>query len=221
MTSGAATERAALRRRRPPLRWLIAALLAIPGLWLLGLVWFAATVPGEVADPETPTDAIVVLTGGSQRLAVGIDLLAAGKAKKLFISGVHQGVPLADLLHTLHPAPHDLPCCIILGHAADNTFGNAAETATWMQKEGYTSLRVVTASYHMRRSLFEFARVMPEVRLIPHPVFPERVHLQRWWVSPGTVALIVGEYDKYLGAVLRDELELPPAAPETEEAAPQ
>ena len=152
---------------------------------------------------------------------MGIDLLAAGKAKKLFISGVHQGVPLADLLHTLHPAPHDLPCCIILGHAADNTFGNAAETAAWMQKEGYTSLRVVTASYHMRRSLFEFARVMPEVRLIPHPVFPERVHLQRWWVSPGTVALIVGEYDKYLGAVLRDELELPPAAPETEEAAPQ
>jgi uncharacterized SAM-binding protein YcdF (DUF218 family) len=214
VTSGTVNPPRAARARAWRLRRIVPALLvAGPALWLAGLAWFSATIPVEVGDPDTATDAIVVLTGGSQRLAAGLELLAAGKAKALFVSGVHQGVPLADLLRTVHPAPHDLPCCIVLGHAADNTVGNAAETGAWMQREGYVSLRLVTASYHMRRSLFEFARAMPDVRLIPHPVFPERVRLQRWWASPGTVALIVGEYDKYLGAVLRAELALPVNAP--------
>ena len=45
-----------------------------------------------------PTDAIVVLTGGSLRLQSGIELLREGKGRKLFISGVNQQVDLDDLL---------------------------------------------------------------------------------------------------------------------------
>jgi uncharacterized SAM-binding protein YcdF (DUF218 family) len=180
-------------------------------LWLAGLVWFADTMPSEVADPSSPTDAIVVLTGGSQRFDAGLELLAAGKARKLFVSGVHHGVEVADLLHLAHRAPDaaptsELACCIVLGHAADSTIGNALETATWMRSEGYHSLRLVTAGYHMRRSLFEFARAMPEMRIIANPVFPEQVKAD-WWAWPGTAALIVGEYDKYLAARLRAALD--------------
>jgi uncharacterized SAM-binding protein YcdF (DUF218 family) len=218
MTTGTDSQPTSQRSSTSRARRLVPALiLALPIAWLAGLIWFAATIPEEVADPDAATDAIIVLTGGSQRLATGLELLAAGKAHQLFISGVHHGVPLADLLRTVHPAPHDLPCCIVLGHDADSTFGNAAETATWMRKEGYASLRLVTASYHMRRSIFEFSRAMPDVRLIAHPVFPERVHLARWWASPGTAALITGEYDKYLGALVRSALALPGGAPETPE----
>jgi hypothetical protein len=32
---------------------------------------------------------------------------------------------------------------------------------------------------------------------------PEQVKQANWWAWPGTAMLIVGEYDKYLGAVLR------------------
>jgi uncharacterized SAM-binding protein YcdF (DUF218 family) len=67
----------------------------------------------------------------------------------------------------------------------------------------------------MRRSLFEFARAMPEIRIIANPVFPEQVKLADWWAWPGTAALIVGEYDKYLAARLRavfGESVLPSAA---------
>jgi uncharacterized SAM-binding protein YcdF (DUF218 family) len=185
-------------------------------LWLGGLVWFADTMPSEIADPMSPTDAIVVLTGGSQRFEAGMELLAAGKAAKLFVSGVHQGVEIADLLHLGHHAPDGAApggavCCIVLGHAADSTEGNALETAAWMRREGYHSLRLVTAAYHMRRSLLEFARAMPQTRIVANPVFPEQVKLAEWWAWPGTAALIVGEYDKYLVARLRAALGEPAA----------
>ena len=45
------------------------------------------------------------------------------------------------------------------------------ETAAWMRSEGYRSLRLVTAGYHMRRSLFEFARAMPEMRIIDQEIW--------------------------------------------------
>jgi hypothetical protein len=55
----------------------------------------------------------------------------------------------------------------------------------------------------MRRSLFEFTHAMPEMRIIANPVFPEQVKQANWWAWPGTAMLIVGEYHKYLAAVLR------------------
>ena len=53
-------------------------------VWLAGLSWFIAQVPrGPSSDPRS-ADAIVVLTGGSNRLEYGLQLLAEGKGKKLF-----------------------------------------------------------------------------------------------------------------------------------------
>jgi uncharacterized SAM-binding protein YcdF (DUF218 family) len=207
MTDRPAAPRPRLRRSLwLPLRLAFLGLAATAGVWLAGLVWFADTIPDQVADSASVTDAIVVLTGGSQRLNSGIDLLAAGKAKKLFVSGVHQGVELAELLRVQHHPEDWITCCIALGHAADSTRGNALETKAWMEQEKFRSLRLVTAGYHMRRSLLEFHRVMPEIQIIAHPVFPEQVKQAHWWAWPGTAALIIGEYHKYLGAVLRDAL---------------
>ena len=170
--------------------------------YLGGLVWFAHSISATVEDAATSTDAIVVLTGGSQRVQAGLQLLAAGKAKKLFVSGVYHGTDVAALLHVQRQTPDAVQCCIVLGHSADNTYGNAAETATWMRQEGFRSLRLVTANYHMRRALLEFTRAMPEVQIVPHPVFPDAVR-ERWWAWPGTLDLIIGEYDKYLWALVR------------------
>lgn len=92
---------------------------------------------------------------------------------------------------------------MILGHAADNTIGNARETAGWIAQENFRSLRLVTASYHMPRSLVEFRRTMPDIRIVPHPVFPEGFKGEAWWRWPGTFRLLVAEYNKFLLASIR------------------
>lgn len=173
--------------------------------WLAGLLWFAT--PPAADTRAAATDAIVVLTGGSLRLQSGIDLLRAGKGRKLFVSGVNQQVDLDDLLGVSGHAPDWALCCIVLGHEADDTFGNAQETAQWIRGQGFHSLRLVTAWYHMPRSLLEFGRAMPDIDIVAHPVFPDQVKQQRWWAWRGTAVLLVNEYVKYLGALARPLIE--------------
>ena len=190
------------RSRRPTWRLIGFAVLFL-GIWLVGLLWFAKTLPVSVAAPARATDAIVVLTGGSGRVYQGLGLLAQRRAKKLFISGVYRGVEVQELLSISQQSPADLDCCIALGYEADSTRGNARETADWMREQGLGSLRLVTAAYHMPRSLLEFRRAMPEIEIVPHPVFPEHVKQRDWWRWPGSASLIIGEYNKYLVALAR------------------
>ncbi|MGH6621178.1 MAG: YdcF family protein [Alphaproteobacteria bacterium] len=173
---------------------------ALVAAWLAGLFVFADTIPRQAQQSRETTDAIVVLTGGSLRLEEGLALLSAQLGKKLFVSGVHRGVDVQQLIDRSLRSPEIIDCCIVLGYAADHTAGNARETAEWMARQGYASLRLVTASYHMPRSLAEFRNAMPSIEIIPHPVFPENVKLDEWWRWPGTAILIVGEYNKYLVA---------------------
>ena len=166
-----------------------------------GFVVFAATLPGSVEDPDTKTDAIVVLTGGTARVETGFALLEQGLARRLFISGVAPEVEIAALLAAADRPRNGAECCVVLGRDAGDTLGNARETARWMQREGLRSLRLVTAQYHMPRSLLVFRRAMPEARIVPHPVFPERVRSGEWWRWPGTARLLAQEYLKYLAAL--------------------
>ena len=188
-------------------RSLFALLVFAAALWLAGLAVFVEhvkTLDAAVTDPDpAPVDAIVVLTGGSERLRTGIDLLKEGKARKLFISGVHPGLTQERVLSS-DPVPDDLRnCCIILGHAAESTEGNAEETQTWLALENYHSLRLVTANYHMPRSLLLFRALLPDIAIVAHPITPESVRLDSWWLHSGTVSLLVTEFNKYIGVRLQ------------------
>ncbi len=151
-------------------------------------------------DETTPTDAIVVLTGGRLRLEAGLALLAAGKGRRLFISGVNPRVDRGVLLRALGPAAEREAGSIVLGRRSDDTAGNAMETADWMRREGYTSLCLVTSWYHMRRALVEFRRAMPQLTIVPQPVFATHVDPEDWWGRHGAVLLVLEEYGKYLAA---------------------
>ncbi len=170
--------------------------------WVFGLFNFGDAIPASVADAASPTDGIVVLTGGSRRLGEGLDLLSRGLAEKLFVSGVYQGVDVQKLLSIVKRKPEDMETRINIG-VATNTAGNAAETRDWMAEHKYSSLRLVTAAYHMPRSLLEFQNAMPAITIIAHPVFPENVKQDRWWAWPGTTSLVISEYNKYLLAWVR------------------
>ncbi len=181
--------------------------LALAGLWLYGFFGFVDQIGALREQGVQPglesADAIVVLTGGSERVTTGIELLESGNGKKLFISGVHKKLSL-DGIVGVQPVPPELrACCIVLGYQAGSTVGNAEETRAWMKAEGFASLRLVTANYHMPRSLLLFRAAMPDVTIIPHPITPDSVKLYEWWQHPGTVELLATEYSKFLVANLK------------------
>ena len=184
----------------PSLLWLISGLVC---LWLGGLIYFANSLPQAVEDPDGITDAIVVLTGGAERLDVGLALLVQDRAQRLLISGVDRATTAEALRAQSPTTPERFACCVDLGHEAVDTVGNAVETAMWVKSAGYRSLRVVTASYHMPRSLLLFRHYMPDVELVANPVFPAHVKLTRWWLWPGTAKLLAVEFNKYLVSLLR------------------
>ena len=180
--------------------------LGLLTVWLIGLLGFVAVIP----NPETridarPTDAIIVLTGGGDRLAEGFRLLDQGLSKRLLITGVANGVTLEQLVDHLDvvPSAARLACCVTLGYQAESTVGNADESAQWVRRNGVTSVRLVTANYHMLRSLLEFRRKVPGLTVVPNPVFPAEVRDPHWFVKPRTLILIVNEYHKYLVALAR------------------
>jgi uncharacterized SAM-binding protein YcdF (DUF218 family) len=176
-------------------------------LWFGGFLAFTAAIPAAVRDADRTVDAIVVLTGGDVRLSEGFALLDRGLAKKMLISGVADGVQMSALLQNLNgapqPTPETLECCVTLGYDAHSTEGNARESYRWLTENGFKSVRLVTANYHMKRSLLEFRRVMPDIEFVQHPVFPREVQEPYWFVRPGTLYLLGNEYHKYLVAAGR------------------
>ncbi len=195
--------------RHNPAKIVIVSICGVVFLfWVFGLLAFLKLIPESANETAFKTDTIIVLTGGSLRLKTGLKLLKAGLAEKLFVSGVHRGVDVRQLLRLARTSPSEAECCIQLGHAADDTAGNAAETRQWMAAQNFQSLRLVTAAYHMPRSLMEFRNVMPNIKIVIHPVFPPQVKLENWWRWPGTAFLILGEYSKYLIARTRHILNI-------------
>ncbi|MFY7958767.1 MAG: YdcF family protein [Elsteraceae bacterium] len=158
---------------------------------------FAAGLPMEPAERERKTDAIVVLTGGSERVRTGFQLLAEGLAPRLFFSGVGKDVEARALAGADLVDPSKLACCVALGRAAADTAGNATETAGYAAGIGLRSIRLVTASYHMPRSLLQFRHALPQVQITPHPVFPAGFKHVDWWQWPGSAGLVAGEYVKW------------------------
>ncbi len=206
MSTGRGTRRSWLSRG---LAW---GVLAMVLLWLGGFLQFTSHLLQQTSQRLGPGDAIVVLTGGTGRLREGLEMLAAGKGARLLISGVKTGISAAELRTQQAAAADMFSCCIDLGYQAHDTRGNAIETALWMQRHGFESLHVVTASYHMPRSLLLFQQAMPRVVLHPNPVFPKQVKLAQWWLYPGTFKLLAVEYSKYLISLFRVRLTDPAAS---------
>ncbi|MGM0559926.1 MAG: YdcF family protein [Pseudomonadota bacterium] len=197
---------ASRRKRRGRLLLLLPALLL--ATFIFGLARFASNIPTQSDKPGEPVDAVVVWTGGSGRLDQGLKLLEEGQAERLFVSGVYHGVEVDELLEVAARNPDELRCCIELGYAAGNTRENAQETAAWASHNDLRSLRLVTAAYHMPRSLLEMRRAIPDVEILAEPVFPDAFRQEDWRWRARSLALLVNEYAKYLIASLRRPLPL-------------
>jgi uncharacterized SAM-binding protein YcdF (DUF218 family) len=173
-------------------------ILLVLAVYVAGFLVFLANLPSV---PEHPVaDGIVALTGGDARLDMAVALLERGAGKRLLISGVDPDTDKGTLGRMSAGGPR-FACCADLGYAAEDTRGNAEETAEWAREHGFRSVIVVTARYHMPRALEEFAHVMPGVTLIAYPVENGSVDVAAWWRHKGTAILLQREYMKYLASV--------------------
>jgi uncharacterized SAM-binding protein YcdF (DUF218 family) len=172
--------------------WIIsAAAVAV----LAGFVAFVESLPKPEDATVQPADGIVALTGEGRRLMPAMDLLEKGLGQRLLITGVNPASKGA-LKSVLHGGPL-FDCCVDLGFAALDTRGNAEEAASWARQHRYSSLIIVTADYHMPRSLIEFGSELPGVRLVPYPV-PD--YANSVFQSARRLG---GEYFKYLATSVR------------------
>ena len=150
---------------------LLVKLAAFVGLvWAWGFLWFALTL-APAAPIATRTDAVVVLTGGAGRLQRGVDVLVAKSAQRMLVSGVERRVTDAALAQQVNSPPGLFAREVDLGFEAVDTRSNAEETAAWMQRHKYASMRLVTSAAHMRRARFELDGRLPKgVVIVPDGV---------------------------------------------------
>lgn len=169
----------------------------------VGFFRFTSNLQNQAQVRDTNADAIVVLTGGTGRIKAGLGLLRQKKGQRLLISGVYPATTSKELIETNKNSSAIFKCCVDLGRVAENTIGNALETADWAKKHKYKSLILVTSAFHMPRTLIEFSNAMPELELIPHPV---RMPTKKWWTDGRTTALFAQEYSKLILSWVRTGL---------------
>ena len=170
-------------------------------LWFFGLGVFDYKINHFVTDSKTKTDAIVVLTGGRNRLSEAVKLLNAGLSERLFVSGVQKNISLQEL-EKRSDIMVETDSKITLDKIASNTFENARETNKWLEENNIKSIRLVTSNYHILRSLVEFRRWNKQVKIILHPVYSEKVATS-WWRSLDSFYFLAQEYNKFLVAQIR------------------
>ena len=168
-------------------------------------IWFVTGIADDETRLDADADGIVVLTGGSSRIAAAVELLALGRGRRLLISGVHPATSQREIVRLLPDYRQEIDCCVDLDRSALNTVGNAVETRRWVEKRGFRSLIVVTSNYHMPRAMAELAHQLPEVRLIPFAVVTHKRNAL--WSSEPTIRLLFSEYLKYMLALARMRFE--------------
>ncbi|WP_417767065.1 YdcF family protein [Stappia sp.] len=194
-----------LRRPARSILLLIVLLAAIAGtgFYAGSFLRFAASVTGLETDDTVGADAIVVLTGGSERVKHALELLGSGRGERLLISGVHPETTPQQIVSSTASDLTLFTCCVDLDRNASNTLQNASETAKWARRNGFDRLLVVTSAYHMPRALLELHSVMDGISLVPVPVQTADLEFDRWYTDPRTTLLLAREHIKYMLAWLR------------------
>ena len=157
-------------------------------VWALGFALFAVTLGKPAAPDAKPTQAIVALTGGKFRIEHAAKMLGEGRAERLLIAGADPSVRKVDLVRRLGGKRSLFECCVDLGSESVDTRSNAEEAKRWLERRRYTSLRLVTSDWHMRRARYEFSRQLDD----RFTIVPDGVRTEPAFMT------LFAEYNKYL-----------------------
>lgn len=167
--------------------------LALLATVLIGFVLFLRDLPmpNNVPPSFAEAEGAVVFTGGGQRVDTGTLLLRQGFTGPVLITGVGAGVTLQDIFKN-HPVKPAYRQQVSLDYRAGTTIQNVVETMNWARGNDLKEVFLITAFYHMPRSLELFAQAAPDIKIVPWPVFPSGV----------TTQLLAYEYAKYVAVLI-------------------
>ena len=157
---------------------------------------------------EQPVDAIIVLGSGTdgdgligyssrRRVAAAVDLLKAGKAQNLILSGGNGRSDRPSLAHLMkeHAVSLGAPAEALLGeHRSRTTFENLRFSFEIAEAAGFESLAIATDAFHLERArwLANFFG-QPEIGLVAVAGFgrePDAIRVQMilreamaWWYN--------------------------------------
>ena len=157
-------------------------------LYAIGFILFTVTLGRPVAANAERTEAIVVITGGSGRIERGIEVLKAGRARRLLVAGADPAVTKGDLIRRLGGNARLVNCCVDLGSESVDTRSNAEEASRWLAKNRFRSFRLITSDYHMRRARYDFREVLGN----KYKVVPDAIRTEPHFTT------LFGEYNKYV-----------------------
>ncbi len=119
--------------------------------------------------PSLEKHAIIVFCGEDVRLSSALHLLQKGNAPALMVSGIDPATWQARA----KDLPQNLLDRITPDYTAQNTQENAANSTRWLAKNGFEKAVLVTADYHMERSLTLMAACDNRLNLTQYPVAAE------------------------------------------------
>ena len=163
-----------------------ASLIAL--VYALGFILFAVTLGKPAPADAQPTEAAVVLTGGSNRIEHAITVLKDHQAKRLLVSGADPSVTKADIARRVGGSRALLRCCVDLGSESVDTRSNAEEAGRWLAAHQFKSVWLITSDWHMRRAHYEFRKVLGG---------KYRIEADAVRSEPSFLTLF-GEYNKYV-----------------------
>ena len=180
------------------LRWTGFAVILAGAIVFGGFLRFADSVTTLRPPVDPKADAIVVLTGGYQRIDQAIELLRSGAGNRLLISGAYPASTRKQIAKATQTPADLFACCVDIGYDAIDTIGNASETVKWIHAKGYKSVLVVTNNYHMPRSIAELRHADPQMDFIPYPVVNSDLKTKAWFTDPNALRTMLSEYAKVL-----------------------
>jgi uncharacterized SAM-binding protein YcdF (DUF218 family) len=163
--------------------------------WTLGFGFFYLQLPKAPIAGETykvKTDALIVLTGGKGRLETALNVLKNNTDKRLLISGVNPVVEQSELSALTGSEATLFDCCVDLDRKSKNTAANAYESAKWIQSNNYRTVTIITADYHVPRSMVLFKNAAPNVLFTGYAV-----------TTDAELSFLIREYNKYLFTVIQ------------------
>ena len=152
-------------------------------------------------------DAVVAVSGGdtAARTREAIKLYQNGWGSKLIFSGAAQdksGPSNAEVMRREARGAGVPEDDILIEESGETTKQNAEKTRSIFERNGISSVILVTSAYHQRRAGLEFAKRSEGVSVRNHPVAHDNQWSAWWWLTPMGWFLAIGESVKIIAFYL-------------------